>query len=403
MRSALLDAGVHQTRFANYADSPFLPLDSFPHVSEPGSGPDSGHRWLCRQLRSGEGWLSWKEVMARALYDPEWGYYAGGPRRLGRAGDFYTAVSVGPLYGQLIADHAAARWLALGSPKRYVLAEQAAHDGQLMADMLTAVRTDHPDLAAVLEVVIVEPQRAYQEAQRQRLAASWSGPVQWVGEVGDLKAEAGLLVCNELLDAFPVHRVRREAGRWMELGVVLAEEGSHHLVWAARQPRDEALLAELSFLPADLPDGYTREIQVAVVEWIRQLGRSGFGGDVWIADYGLDTDEYWSPARSEGTLRRYFGHRMDDRVLDDLGQADLTCHVHFGRLIQEAEAAGYDVAGYADQGMFLTRLAAPWLLRLESQGLARDSKALLRQFQSLTHPGIMGRSFRVLLLQPRAA
>ncbi len=41
--------------------------------------------------------------MDLALYHPELGYYARAARRSGRAGDFFTSVDVGPLFGELLA------------------------------------------------------------------------------------------------------------------------------------------------------------------------------------------------------------------------------------------------------------------------------------------------------------
>ena len=40
--------------------------------------------------------------MELALYDPEFGYYARAAQRSGRAGDFFTSVDVGPLFGELL-------------------------------------------------------------------------------------------------------------------------------------------------------------------------------------------------------------------------------------------------------------------------------------------------------------
>ena len=37
--------------------------------------------------------------MELALYDPEFGYYARASQRTGRAGDFFTSVDVGPIFG----------------------------------------------------------------------------------------------------------------------------------------------------------------------------------------------------------------------------------------------------------------------------------------------------------------
>jgi SAM-dependent MidA family methyltransferase len=253
-------------------------------------------------------------------------------------------------------------------------------------------------LAALLEVVLVEPQVGYREVQGDTLRDVWRGEVKWIDGVGELEGAEGLLVCNELLDAFAVRRVVKKGGQWMECGAALEGDGAS-IFWEDRAIRDEEVRAEVERLPGDLPEGFVTEVQVAVKDWVEQLGRSGFQGAVWLADYGLDAEEYWSLERPEGTLRRYWEHRMDDRVLEDLGNADLTCHVNFTVVHEAAMAAGFRVTAYEDQGRFLTRLAVPWLSSLEGRVRVGVGGALLRQFQSLTHPGIMGRSFRVMLLE----
>ena len=56
--------------------------------------------------------------MDLALYDPELGYYARAAQRSGRAGDFFTSVDVGPLFGELLEVQLAemAAILAASSP-----------------------------------------------------------------------------------------------------------------------------------------------------------------------------------------------------------------------------------------------------------------------------------------------
>ena len=53
-----------------------------------------------------EGPISFRRFMELALYHPEHGYYTSGRARVGRAGDFFTNVSVGPLFGKLLAQRA---------------------------------------------------------------------------------------------------------------------------------------------------------------------------------------------------------------------------------------------------------------------------------------------------------
>ncbi len=333
--------------------------------------------------------------MEAALYAPEHGYYTGSPRRVGRGGDFYTAVSVGPLYGRLLAEHAAARWNERGRPACFVLAEQGAHDGQLMRDVLEQVAEGQPELTAALEVVIIEPKAAYRTAQNEQLRALRQGGLRWVESVTELPAGDGLFFCNELLDAFPVHRVRLENGEWRELGVAL---NAQQLTWQSRELNTETLRRDTERLPKDLPDGFVTEIQTAAADWVRELASSPFAGEVWLADYFLDAAAYWSAERPLGTLRRYFQHRMGDRVLESLGEADLTCHVNSTTLLDAAQAGGWALLEDCDQGAILTRLATPWLRSLEGSAPDEPTRALLRQFQTLTHPGLMGRSFHVLRL-----
>ena len=204
-----------------------------------------------------------------------------------------------------------------------------------------------------------------------------------------------VLLCNELLDAFPVHRVRWTGSEWRGLGVTA------DLAWVEMDITSAAVLAEIQRLPADLPEGYTTEVHPASVRWMETVACAPFHGAVLMADYGYEAVEYYAAERSDGTLRRYHGHRTDGEVLRDLGRCDLTAHINFTRLMEVAGGAGLTVRQFMDQGRFLTHAATPWLRSLEGRAPDADTLSLLRQFQSLTHPGHMGAAFRMLCLDKR--
>ena len=106
---------------------------------------------LRREIRE-TGSITFARFMAVALYAPGVGYYeqARGP---GRAGDFFTSVSVGPLFGRLLAFQFA-RWLDRDLPEGQVrIAEAGAHDGRLAADILAWLEARRPDLLERLEVL----------------------------------------------------------------------------------------------------------------------------------------------------------------------------------------------------------------------------------------------------------
>ncbi len=347
---------------------------------------------------SGHGVISFAKVMDLALYLPTGGYYAGRPRRIGRKGDFYTSVSVGSLYGKLLAASVVKTWEALGKPADFSLIEQGAHDGQLMEDMHQGLLETGSPLADTAHFLIVEPQEGYRAAQAERLGPRLGDRLSWESGIEALAGgpQNAFFVTNELLDAFPVHRVQWTGEDWIEIGVGW-DADSGEFIWRPMPGTADYLKAETDLLPRDLPIGHTTEVQPAAARWIKGVGRSLFRGALLIADYGLDDDEYDSIERPDGTLRRYWNHQMDGQVLSGLGECDLTTHVRFSR-VKTAAAGDFDVALDTDQGRFLTKLATPWLQSLEGIPPPPQIAAQLRQFHTLTHPGQMGTRFRICLL-----
>ena len=64
--------------------------------------------------------LDFAAFMEAALYDAADGYYADPGRAIGRHGDFFTSVSVGPAFGAILARWLLDRWRALGlTPARF--------------------------------------------------------------------------------------------------------------------------------------------------------------------------------------------------------------------------------------------------------------------------------------------
>src|SRR5437588_8137871 len=141
--------------------------------------------------------------MQQALYHPELGYYSSGRCVIGRKGDYFTNVSVGPLFGQLLAAQFSEIWERLGNMNKFVIVEQGAHDGQFARDVLEFVQKRLPEFFAALRYQIVEPFPYLQERQRQTLEA-FHHKVEWEEA---LQTFVGVHFSNELLDAMPVRLI----------------------------------------------------------------------------------------------------------------------------------------------------------------------------------------------------
>ena len=56
-----------------------------------------------RETIRAQGPQSFAWFMQQALYHPSYGYYSSGRAVIGRKGDYFTNVSIGPFFGELLA------------------------------------------------------------------------------------------------------------------------------------------------------------------------------------------------------------------------------------------------------------------------------------------------------------
>src|SRR5450631_88295 len=116
-----------------------------------------------------EGPVTFAWFMEQALYHPVHGYYSSGRCAIGRRGDYFTNVSVGPLFGRLLATQFAEMWELLGCPDDFTIVEQGAHHGDLAADVLAAPRVKAPEFFSAVRYCVIEPFSILQQRQAETL------------------------------------------------------------------------------------------------------------------------------------------------------------------------------------------------------------------------------------------
>ena len=346
-----------------------------------------------------QGPVSFDWFMEQALYHPEFGYYCSARKRIGRAGDYYTNVSVGKAYGEILAGQLDEMWEILGRPKPFSIVEQGAEDGQLAADILEILRTRYDKLFQSTFYRIVEPIAQKREEQRARLEPL--AKVSWVDDLSKLEPTVGAFFSNELLDAFPVHLVEYVEDEWHELLVQNADGGFEFL-----QSRDLRPELKQALRGVQVSAPYRTEVNLAARKWIQAVAENLSRGFLLIIDYGYPRAEYYSPERSEGTLTCYSAHRKSYDPLARPGEIDITAHVDFTAVAETARAAGLRIAGFTDQHHFMVGAAESRLLQLERRmavSAQLPSQAnFLRSYRTLMHPGNLGLTFKFLLLARNA-
>jgi SAM-dependent MidA family methyltransferase len=341
--------------------------------------------YIHQRLESGP--LPAAEVMALALYHPDFGYYRQVEGHWGFNGkDYYTALDMGPLLGETLALRLEEAWERLGRPPSFTVLEPGAGRGWLGRDLLEAVSGA---FAKALVYVHRDDNPAARTAAEAALAPFLvEGRARFAAEDEPLPPFSGAVISNELFDAQPAQPWRWDGEHWF--CEVLTAEGPD---WEPGEPGEAGAWfrsqAEGGLRPGD--GGAWSE---GLAPLVRNLVRALDTGLFLTIDYG---DSCGHLVAKAADLRRYQAHSVDGAWWKDLGRCDLTADVDFTRLTQLLEIEGCHEAAHQSLSRWV-RTHAP-LSEWEAQWQDLPERARLKRMENLlqlTLPGMMGERFRVL-------
>ncbi len=300
---------------------------------------DPGEPRLIELIRAeieASGPISFARFMERALYEPGLGYYVTSVDQTTRAGDFLTAPELHPVFGHALARQLDEMWRRLELPERFVLREYGAGTGALHAAIVDGLTRIESGLVERLDYQPVE------NKARQAAADRPAGPI------------VGCVLANEFLDALPVHRVIGQRGGGLAELLVGWRDG--RFIEVLGGSADARLSAWFDLRAVALPAGRIAEVNLAMLDWLAEIGRDLERGFVLVLDYGASAAELYGadhPERANGTLRAFRGQHVSSDVLGAVGHQDLTAHVDLDALEDGARAAGLDVLGRVRQAEFV--------------------------------------------------
>lgn len=296
--------------------------------------------------------LPFRDFMEMCLYHPRYGYYMREQPKVGKSGDFYTSASIGTVLGDMLADYYIA-WAASRGGNKLTLVEWGGGDGRLAKQVLDRVAERDPGLYGRTELVMLEVSPHHRRLQRENL--SQHARVRWLDEAA-WHAEAPwrdvYLWANELLDAFPVHRVKKMNGVLHEIGVSW-DERNERFAEVYEPLQNRSVLAYLEEQGIKLLEGQIAEVNVDAVRWIERLAGQLADSHVTLIDYGHESDELYAPHRMAGTLMCYRRHIAASDPYVYVGEQDITSHVDFTAARNAAQRAGFRDVKVVSQAEYL--------------------------------------------------
>lgn len=360
-----------------------------------------------RELVRKDGRITFAQFMHLCLYSPRGGFYSSRANRI--TTHFRTSPTSHPVFGALIAGQLEQMWHLLGDPPVFHVIEVGAGDGALARSIVDASQRMAPKLAEALYYVASDYGSWWTPSPTHSAGLDYGtegrgGPrgqeMSW--GIHRVKTEGlrpfrnviGCILCNELIDNFPVHRFVVQAGQLKEVFVTLAGDNFTEVLDEPSTPRLEERLASLG---VSLPEGFRGEVNLAMEDWTSQLAETMERGFVLTIDYGDLAQDLYSPQHAQGTLVCFQQHASSTDPYQHIGQQDITAHVDFTSLMQLGQRRGLATLGYTLQSHFLADLGfSSFLDALQTQGLSYARTELRRvAMMTLVDPEEMG-DFKVL-------
>ena len=252
--------------------------------------------------------------MDLALYDPELGYYARAAQRSGRAGDFFTSVDVGPLFGELLeiaarrdGAHSRIRESPDSSSFRPRRSRRRQRPARRPTSCARRARSD-PDSTTRSGCIWSKPARR----RAPRSAAT-------LGDVADRLASSSDVAAGVVRRRADRERAARRAagpsGRdargWPARGLRRrrdsGDSGLRLTSSRARRRRRRSPSTSIASASRSSRAGASRST-CARVDWIRDAARRLRRGFIILIDYGHEARELYSPTHAAGTLTTFARH-----------------------------------------------------------------------------------------------
>lgn len=339
------------------------------------------------------GLLSFARFMELALYHPRFGYYEAETFDISRQGDFITAPELSPLFAKCFARQTLPILEQL--PTKNIL-ELGAGTGRFAKDFLLEMEKLNQFPAHYYIYETSAHLRKKQQAFFQQACPQFLPHLTWLAHLPT--DFTGIILANEVLDALPTHCFLLDHDGIKERYVTWEQD---KFAWQISECSSQELKEQVQKLSTlyGLTNGYTSEINLYLPLFIKSLTTCLTQGMILLADYGYGEAEYYRPERKQGTLTCFYQHTQHADPFFFPGLQDITAHVDFTSVIENAAPYGCELAGFTTQSGFLLAGGLLEIAQEEEKNLTSlDAFHLHQAMKTLTLPTEMGETIKIMAL-----
>ncbi len=323
------------------------------------------------------------KFIENVLYNKKVGYYSSN-NPFGKNGDFITAPGISNLFSEIIGIWLITTWNTLGRPQKFNIVELGPGNGSLTKVLLKTFQ-QFPAFNKAINIFLYEKSDLLKKLQKKNID---SLKVKWINNFTDIKNGPVIFFGNEFFDAIPIKQFSRVKNHFMEKCYSLNEKNKISEIYKKASVKDIAqikrfkILKDLKFV--EFPKLGLDELN-KIIKKVSKLE-----GGLLLIDYG-----YLIP-NNKNTLQSLIKHKKN-KLLDNLGKADITSLVNFNLLNEYFIKNNLKVKKVVTQKFFLEKMGIMERANNLSQTMNfKEQSNLYLRLKRLLGNKLMGNLFKVI-------
>ncbi len=319
----------------------------------------------------------------RALYDKNFGYYAG-KNPIGKTGDFVTAPVISSLFSEMVTIWIISYWTHLKRPKKFSIIELGPGDGAF-CKTLCKVSRSFPEFEKSLRIFMYEKSEKLKKIQKNKIKDK---KVKWIDSLNSIKSGPVLFFGNEFFDAIPIKQYKKYQDKIFERFIKFKNNKFESFLY---KKISKKRLEELKKLNLHKINGIIEypKYGLKILENINKKIEK-FKGGLLLIDYGFLS------SRGVDTLQSVKGHKKN-KVFHNIGFADITYHVNFDLLRNFLSKKKLFVNKIVSQSFFLKKLGIIDRANILSNKMTFKEKSdIYYRIERLLSNKYMGSLFKVI-------
>ncbi len=323
------------------------------------------------------------QFIENVLYNKKSGYYSS-KIPFGKKGDFLTAPGISNLFSEIIGIWIISTWNTLGRPKKFNIVELGPGDGSLTKILLKTFQ-QFSTFNQATNIFLYEKSNLLRKLQKKNIN---NLKVKWIKNFTSIKKGPIVFFGNEFFDAIPVKQFSHKRNLLLEKYYSLNKKNKIDEIYKkasgkyVSQIKKFKILKNLKFV--EFPKLGLDELN-KIIKKISKLG-----GGLLLIDYG-----YLTP-KNKNTLQSLIKHKRN-KLLDNLGKADITSLVNFNLLNEYFIKNNLKVKKVVTQKFFLEKMGIIERANNLSKKMSfKEQSNLYLRLKRLLDTKLMGNLFKVI-------